>query len=103
MTYFINQKEKNVSIRHNSILTLMKFFRIDMMHLIFLDVKYFPIFCLRNYYEELAVKTTLTTMGHFFAMKLNYCPSDIICNSIALKMPVFEKLKTRDLDLLRVK
>ena len=81
----------------------MKFFRIDMMRLIFLDVKFFPIFCLRIYYKELAVKTALTTMGHFFAMKLNYCPSDIICNSIALKMPVFEKLKTRDLDLLRVK
>ena len=35
VTYFINQKEKHVSIRHNSILTLMKsgtpFFRIDII------------------------------------------------------------------------
>ena len=89
ITYFINQKEKHVSIRHNSILTLMKsgapFFRIDIMYMIYLDVKYFSVVCLSIYYEKLAVKTTLTTMGHFFAKKLNYCPSDIICNSIALK------------------
>ena len=32
------------------------------------------------YYEKLPVKTTLTTMGHFFAKKLNFCPSDIIWN-----------------------
>ena len=35
ITYFINQKEKHVSIRHYSILTLMKsrasFFRVDIM------------------------------------------------------------------------
>ena len=35
ITYFTNQKEKHVSIRHNDILTLMKsgvpFFRIDIM------------------------------------------------------------------------
>ena len=35
ITYFINQKEKYVSIRHNSTLTLMKssspFFRVDII------------------------------------------------------------------------
>ena len=45
ITYFINQKEKHVSIRHNSILTLMEsgvsFFCIDMIYVICLDVKYF--------------------------------------------------------------
>ena len=56
------------------------FFRIDIMYMIYLDVKYFSVVCLSIYYEKLAVKTTLTTMGHFFGKKLNYCPSDIICN-----------------------
>ena len=36
-TYLVNQKEKHVSIRHNSILTLMKsgasFFHIDMINM----------------------------------------------------------------------
>ena len=89
ITYFINQKEKHVSIRHSSVLTLMKsgalFFRIDIIYIIYLDVKYFSVICLSIYYEKPTVKITLTTMGHFFAKKLNYCPSDIICNSIALK------------------
>ena len=66
--YFINQKEKHVSIRHNSILTLKKsgvpFFRIDIMYIIYLDMKYFSVVYLSIYYEKLAVKTTLTTMGH---------------------------------------
>ena len=61
------------------------FSRIDIMYMIYLDVKYFSVVCLSIYYEKLAVKTTLTTMGHFFAKKLNFCPSDIICNSIALE------------------
>ena len=43
ITYFINQKEKQVSIRHSSILTLMKsgapFFHTDIMYMIYLDVK----------------------------------------------------------------
>ena len=82
MIYFINQREKHVSIRYNNILTLMKseepFSRIDIMHMIYLDVKYFLVVCLSIYYEKLAVKTALTTMGHFFVKKLNYCPSDII-------------------------
>ena len=50
ITYFINQKEKHVSIRHNSILTLMKsdvlFLRIDIIHMIYHDVKYLSAVCL---------------------------------------------------------
>ena len=70
----MNQKEKHVSIRHNRVLTLMNsgapLSRIDIMYMIYLDVKFFEKFvCV--YYEKLAVKTTLTTMGHFFAKKLN--------------------------------
>ena len=61
------------------------FFRIDMVYMTYLDVKYFSVVFLSIYLEKLAVKTTLTTMRNFFAKKLNYCPSDIICNSIALK------------------
>ena len=83
ITYFINQKQKHVSIRHNSVLTLMKsgapFSRIHIMYVIYLDVKYFSIVCHSIYYKQPTVKITLTTMGHFFAKKLNYCPSDIIC------------------------
>ena len=90
ITYFINQKEKHMSIRHNSTLTLMKsgapFFRIDIIYMIYLNVNFLSVVCLSIYYEKLTVKTTLTTtMGHFLANKLNYCQSDIICNSIALK------------------
>ena len=76
-------------IRHNSILTLMKsgasFLRIDIICMIFLDVKYFSVVCLSIYSEKHAGKTTLTTMGHFFSKKLNLCPSDITWNSVALK------------------
>ena len=61
------------------------FFRIDIMYMIYLDVKYFSVACLSIYREKLAVKTTFTTIGHYFGKKLNYCPSDIICNLIALK------------------
>ena len=75
ITYFVYQKEKHVSVQNTSILTLMKsgapFFRIDMINTIYLDVKYFSVVCLSIYYEKLAVKTTLTMMGHFFAKKLN--------------------------------
>ena len=89
ITYFINQKEKHVSIRRNSTLILMKsgtpFFRIDIMYMIYLDVRYFSVVFLSIYYEKLAVKTRLIMMGHFFAKKSNYCPFDIICNSIVLK------------------
>ena len=72
----------NSMYTHNSILILMKsgapFFRIDMIYMIYLDVNYFLVVCLSIYQEKHAVKTTLTTTGHFFAKKLNYCPSDII-------------------------
>ena len=61
---------------------------IDIMYMIDLDVNYFSVVCLSIYYEKPAVKTKITTMGHFFAKKLNQCPSDIICNSI--KMPLLE-------------
>ena len=78
-----------MAIRHNSILTLMKsgapFFCIDIIYMIYLDVKYFSVVCLNIYYKHLAIKTALTAMEHFFGKKLNYCPSDIICNSITLK------------------
>ena len=87
--YLLNQKEKHVSIQHNSILTVMKsgapFFRIDIIYMTDLDVKYFTVVCLSIYYEKLAVITMLTTIGYFSATNLSYCPSDIICNSIALK------------------
>ena len=81
ITYFLNHKEKHVPIRHNSILTLMisgaPFFRIDIICMIFLDVKYFSVVCLSIYCEKHAGKTTLTTMGHLFANKLTFCSSDI--------------------------
>ena len=76
ITYVINQKEKQVSMRHNRILTLMKsgvpFVRIGNMYMIYFDLKYFPVVCLSICHEILAVKTTVTTMEHFFAKKLNY-------------------------------
>ena len=53
------------------------FFRIDIMYIIYPDVKYFSVVCLSIYYEKITVKATLTTMGHFFAKKLNYYPSDL--------------------------
>ena len=44
ITYFINQKEKHVSIRHNSILTLMKLLLFDLLvTLITLLVLFFSI------------------------------------------------------------
>ena len=66
------------------------FFCIDIMYMIYLDLKYFSVVCLSIYYEKLAGKTTLTATGHFLAKKLNYCPSDIIRNSIALKYQCLE-------------
>ena len=56
---------------------------IDIMYMIYLDVMDFLVVCLSIYYEKLAVKTTLTTMGQFFTKNLNYWTSDINCNSIA--------------------
>ena len=60
-------------------------FRTDIMYMIYLDAKYFSEVCPCIYYEKLAVKAVLATMGHFFAKKLNYCASNMICISIALK------------------
>ena len=60
-------------------------FCIDIMCMIYLDTKYFSVVCLSIYYEKPAVKTVLTTMGHVFDINLNYCPSNIIYNSIPLK------------------
>ena len=54
------------------------FFRIDIIYMISLDVKYFSVVCLGIYYEKLPVKTTLTTMEHFFAKMLNFSSSDIV-------------------------
>ena len=89
---FYKSKGKNV-YPTNSILTVMKsdapLFCIDIIHTIYLDVKNFSVVCLCICYEKLAVKTTLTRVGHFFAKKLNLCPSNIIWNSSALKL-VFE-------------
>ena len=60
------------------------------MCMTYLDVKYFSVVCHSIYCEKLAVKTTLTKMGYFFANKLSYCPSAMICNSIALKCQYLE-------------
>ena len=88
ITYYINQKEKYLSFRHNCILTLMKsgapFFRADIIYMIYLDVNNFSAVCLSIYYENLAVKASLTTMGHFLPKKLNICLFEIILNSTAL-------------------
>ena len=61
------------------------FFRIDIIYIIYLDVKYFSVVCVSIYF----VKTTLTTVEYFFAKKLNVCPSDIIWNSTALNASIF--------------
>ena len=53
------------------------FLRIDIISMIYLDVKYFSVVCLSIYYDKSAIKTTLATMGHFFAKKLIFCPSNI--------------------------
>ena len=67
----MNQKEKHVFIRHNSILTLINsgalFFRIDIIYMIYLDVKHFSVVCLSICYEKLAIKTAFKTIGHLFA------------------------------------
>ena len=94
ITYFLNQKEKHVSM-HNNILTLMKsgapFFCIDIIDMIYLVVKFFSVVCPSIYYEKRAIKTILTSMGHFFAKKLIFCPSDIIWKSFALKCQCLKK------------
>ena len=53
--------------------------------MIYLDMNYFLVVCVSIYYKKLDVKSKQTTMEHFLTKKLNYCPSDKILNSIALK------------------
>ena len=69
ITYFINQKEKHVSIGHNSISNLMKsagpFFRIDIMYMIYLAVNYFSVVCLSIYHEKLTAKTLMQRLNIF--------------------------------------
>ena len=84
ITYFIHQKEKHVSIRHNTILSAL-FFRIEIIYMIYLDVNYLSVNYLSIYYDKLTAKTVLTIMGLFFSKKLNFCPSYIIWHSAALK------------------
>ena len=83
-----------MSVRYNSISTLIKsgtpFFCLDIIYMIYLDVKYFLVVCVSIYYEKLAVKSTLTTVEHFLAKKLNFCLSNIIWNSVALKCQCFK-------------
>ena len=78
ITYFINQKEKQVSVRHNSLLTLVKsgklYFHIDIIHTISLDAKSFSVVCLIIYYEKLTVKTTLPTTRQFIAKEVKLLP-----------------------------
>ena len=54
------------------------FLHIGNIKMIHLEVKYFSVVCPSIYYEKVAVKTAVTTMGYFFAKKLNFCESDII-------------------------
>ena len=58
---------------------------LHLIYMIYLDAKYFPVVYLSICYEKIALKTTLTSAGHFFAKKLNFCPPNIIWNSSALK------------------
>ena len=60
----MNQKEKHVSIRHNRVLTLMNsgapLSRIDMMYMIYLDVKFFEkfvsVFTMKNLLSKLRLQ-----------------------------------------------
>ena len=54
------------------------FFRIDIIYMTCLYGNFFSVVCVSICYEKLAVKTTLTRVGYFFAKNLNFCPSDII-------------------------
>ena len=79
---FFESKRKICVYRTYSMLTLMKsggsFFRIDIIYMIYLIVKYFSAVSFSIYCEKLAVKTAVTKTGHFFAKKLILCLSDII-------------------------
>ena len=54
------------------------FFRIDIIYMIYLDVKYFSVVFLSINCEKHAITITLAATGHFFAKKSNFCPYDII-------------------------
>ena len=58
---------------------------IDIIYVIYLDVKYLSVVFLSIYYEKPVAKPTLKMMRHFFAKKLHFCPPDITWDSIALK------------------
>ena len=94
ITDFINKKENHVCIQHNSILTLIKsdtpFFGIDIMYMIYLDVRYFSIVCLSIFYKKPVVKTALTTMSLLYKeVKLLSVRHNL------LEIPLFEtRLKT---------
>ena len=49
---------------------------LHLIYMIYFDTKY--LVYLSICYEKIAVKTTLTSAGHFFAKKLDFCPSNII-------------------------
>ena len=57
---------------------------IDIIYVIYLDVKYLSVVFLSIYYEKPVAKPTLKMMRHFFAKKLHFCPPDITWDSIAL-------------------
>ena len=46
------------------------FFRIDIMYIIYHDVKYFSVAFLSIYCEKLAVTTMFTPMGHFLGKEV---------------------------------
>ena len=48
------------------------FFPIDIIYMIYLDVKYFSVVYLSIYYEKFVVKVPLTTMGYFLAKKFKF-------------------------------
>ena len=58
--------------------------------MIYLDVKYFSEVCLSIYYDKYAVKTTLTTMRHFFCKKFKCLSVQHNLKLNCIKMPVFE-------------
>ena len=86
ITYFINQKEKHMSIWHNSILTWIKsdapFFRIDIIYMIYFDVKHFSVVsqysmletCCKNYSNKGG--TFLGKEVKCLSLQHNFCLSD---------------------------
>ena len=78
-------------MRHNGILTLKKsgapFLRIDIIYMIYPDVKYFSLVCLSIYLRNLLYTYKL---GHFFAEKLNFLSLRRNLKFNCVKMSVFE-------------